>query len=305
MRIFITGASGYIGQAVARAFREKGHTVYGLVRSEEDANLLKLMEIWPIIGDYNNPESFIKILDDVEVVVNCAFDYSDVGVERDAGIIEIIIKAFSKSSLPKSFIYTSGIWVYGSRGYQIVNESTPVTPIEEVKWRPGHEQKVLDSSTNNLRTVVIRPGVVYGLTGGVLKVFYAASQNGSVPMIGEGRNRWPMVHVDDLAHAYVSAAEKELNHVILNVVDDSNPTMKEIAEAIARCARIEGKIQNLNDDDAKKVFGDLWKGFAIDLRVDNSRVKRLLKWQIHHAPFINEAETYYQSWLASQETENF
>jgi nucleoside-diphosphate-sugar epimerase len=305
MRIFVTGASGYIGQAVAKAFRNKGHTVYGLVRSEEDANLLKLMEILPIIGDFNQPETFEKILDNVEVAVNCAFDYSDQGVERDANTIDLIIRSFSKKSLPTSFIYTSGVWVYGSRGHEIVDESTPVNPIEKVKWRPEHEKKVLDASSKNLKTVVIRPGFVYGLNGGLLKVFFAASQNGTVPMIGEGHNRWPMVHVNDLAHAYVSAAEKELNGVILNVVDDSNPTMKEIVEAIARCAKIEGKIQGLNNEEAQKILGALWEGMAIDLKVDNSRIKRLLKWQIHHAPFLNEAETYFQSWKASQETENF
>ena len=208
-------SSGTIGRAVARAFREKGHTVYGLVRSEENANLLKLMEIWPIIGDLSDPETFVKILDEVEVAVSCAFDDSDSGVERDASTIDLITNVFSKSSLPRSFIYTSGIWVYGSGGHRIVDESTPVNPIEIVKWRPAHEQKVLDASSGNLRTVVIRPGCVYGLKGGLLKVLYAASQNGSVPMIGEGRNRWPMIHVNDLAHAYVSAAEKELNRVIL------------------------------------------------------------------------------------------
>lgn len=305
MRVFVTGASGYIGKAVACAFRKKGHTVFGLVRSEEDANRLKLLEIWPVIGDLNQPETFQKTLDEVEVAVHCAFDYSDSGVERDARSIDYIIEAFSKSELPRTFIYTSGIWIYGSRGHQIVDESTPVSPIEKVKWRPEHEKKVLQASSDHLKTVVIRPGVVYGLDGGILKIFFAASQNGSVPIIGEGKNRWPMVHVNDLAHAYVSAAEKELNGVILNVVDDSSPTMREIAESVARCANIEGNVQSLSNEDAQKVFGNLWEGFALDLKVDNSRLKRLLKWQIHHAPFINEAETYFQSWQASQEVESF
>lgn len=306
MRVFITGASGYIGHSVAKAFRTKGHTVYGLVRSQENAHLLSLDEIWPIMGDLEDADSYRQILNEVEVAVHCAFDFaSDKGVERDAKTIDTILDVFSKSSLPRSFLYTSGVWVYGSQGYKIVDESTSLNPIEMVKWRPVHEEKVLKATKLLLRTVVLRPGHVYGGVGGLTNILFTSTQNGAVSIVGEGNNRWPMVHIQDLAYAYVSAAERELTNVVLNVVDDSTTTMREMAEAIARAAKIEGKIHVMSDEEAQEEFGSLSKGLQIDLTVNNSRIKRLLGWQIHHAPFIYEVDTYYNAWHTTQEAEDF
>jgi nucleoside-diphosphate-sugar epimerase len=306
MRVFVTGASGYIGHAVAKAFRAKGHTVYGLVRSEGDAHLLSLEEVRPVMGDLGQPESYRKALDEVEVAVHCAFDFSsDKGVELDGKTIDTVLQAFSQSSLPRSFIYTSGVWVYGSSGHEMVDESTPLKPLEIVKWRPEHEEKVLKATSPKLRTVVLRPGHVYGGIGGLFNILYTSTQNGAAKMVGEGHNRWPMIHVQDLAYAYVSAAEKELTGVVLNVVDDSTATVREMTEAIARAANIEGKIQAVSLDEAKNEFGPLAEGFAIDLTVNNSRIKRLLGWQIHHAPFIYEVDLYYNGWKTTQDSDEF
>jgi nucleoside-diphosphate-sugar epimerase len=307
MRVFITGASGYIGHSVAKAFRAKGHTVYGLVRSEDDAHLLSLNEIWPVLGDLNHPESYRHVLEDVEVAVQCAFDYSsDNGVEIDGKTVDTILEVFSQSSLPRSLIYTSGVWVYGSQGYKMVDESTPVKPLEVAKWRPSHEEKVLKAASPSFRTVVMRPGTVYGGVGGVItNLIFVSTQNGAVSIVGEGHNRWPMVHVQDLAYAYVSAAEKELTNVILNVVDDSTATLREIAEAVARAAKLEGKIQVINKEEGEKQFGPLVEGLQIDLTVNNSRIKRLLGWQIHHAPFVYDADLYFNAWQTTQTAEEF
>lgn len=305
MRVFVTGASGYIGQAVTKAFRAKGHTVYGLVRTQDDANVLSLDEIWPVMGDLEQPDSYRKALSEVEVAVHCAFDPSDKGVERDAKTIDTILEVFSASSLPRSVIYTSGVWVYGSSGHQIVDESTPLQPLDMVKWRPQHEEKILKATSPNLRTVVMRPGHVYGQVGGLMNVFFNATSTGELHLIGGGHNHWPMIHVQDLAYAYVSAAEKELTQVVLNVVDDSTSTVREIVEAIARAAHLEGKIRELSLEEGQKQFGNLTQGLMIDLTINNSRIKRLLGWQIHHAPFINEVELYYNAWKTTQQVDEF
>lgn len=305
MRVFVTGASGYIGHSVAKAFRAKGHSVFGLVRSHQKASQLSLEEIWPVIGELENPETYRAILEDVEVVVHCAHDYSPHGVENDAKSIDTFLSVFSKSLSPRALIYTSGVWVYGSRGNQVVDESLPVQPLEIVKWRPGHEEKVLNATSQLLRTVVMRPGVVYGGTGGLMTTLFSSAQNGAVEIVGEGHNRWPMVHVQDLAYAYVSAAEKELTRVILNVVDDSTATVREMAEAIAQAAKIDDKVNVLHREESMKKHGPVIEGLQINLKVNNSRIKRLLGWQIHHAPFLYEAELYYHTWQSNQKVQEF
>ena len=296
MRVLVTGASGYIGHAVAKAFRSKGHQVYGLVRSQEDAHLLCLNEIIPINGDLDEPKSYAKCLDQIEVAVHCAFDSSGQGVERDAKTIDTFIHAFSHTTLPRLFLYTSGIWIYGSSREKLVDEATPLHPIDIVKWRPAHEKKVLEAANVNFKTAILRPGCVYGLVGGLTELLFSSTLKGAVTVVEEGNYRWPMVHVQDLAHAYVSAAEKEISGVILNVVDDSSATVREMAEAIAHSAKLSGKIHSLSYDEALSQFGPLVQGLTINLQVNNSRAKRLLGWQVHHAPFINEIDIHYNAW---------
>jgi nucleoside-diphosphate-sugar epimerase len=306
MRVFITGASGYIGNAVASAFRSKAHSVYGLVRTDIDANQLRKKEIIPVIGDMAEPATYQQVLQEVEVVVHCAFDIQEnKGVEHDANTIQNILQELSKSKLPRSFIYTSGCWVYGSAGNKIVDESMDLHPIDLVQWRPGHEEKVLQANSPSLRTVVLRPGHVFGNSGGITQLLFNATQMGAIPLIGTGDNRWPMVHVQDLAYAYVAAAEKELSGVVLNVVDDSTLTAREICEAMTNAAKMEGKIQQISLEEGKQQFGGLADGLAIDLRLSNSRIKRLLGWHIHHAPFIYDVDLYYQAWKATQQIEEF
>lgn len=304
MRVFVTGASGYIGHAVARAFRAKGHTVYGLVRSEEQAANLSLNEIWPVIGDMQKPETFEKILEEVEVAVHCAFDTSDKAVEYDAQTIDTILKVFSQSPYSRAIIYTSGIWVYGSSD-KLVDESFALNPIDLVKWRPEHEKKVLEATSSNLRTVIIRPGIVYGKIGGITRLLFDQVNNGLIGIPGDGANHWSMIHIQDLAYAYVSAAEKELTNVILNITDDSMATLRQIADAIANSAGMPGKVHELSIEDAQNQLGSIVQGLVINQEINNARAKRLLGWKIHHAPFINEVDLYFNAWRTNQQIEEF
>src|SRR5579872_294427 len=254
MRVFITGASGYIGNAVAKAFVRAGHRVAGLIRSEKSAKALRAAEIEPIIGDMGQPESYKAAAEHAEVLIQCASDMSAERVKRDADTIATFQQIAQKSSLPRIFLYTSGCFVYGSRP-EIVDEASPLNPLDIVLWRPGHEEKVLAAASKNLRCVIFRPGFVYGGAGGYCDPWFASAQKGQIEIAGNGENYRTMIHRDDLGEAYVLAAEKELSNVILNLSDGTYHKVKEMAEAVAAAAGIPKKIKYIPDAEALAQFG--------------------------------------------------
>src|SRR6266516_623866 len=137
MQVFVTGATGYIGFAVAAALRRAGHSVWGLVRSEAKARRLVQHEIEPVIGDLADPKTYLEVASDCALLVNTAFDYSADGVAKDKTAIDTLLEAGRRGAKPKTLVFTSGAWVYGDTGDRMVDETTSPNPTKLVAWRPG------------------------------------------------------------------------------------------------------------------------------------------------------------------------
>src|SRR5204863_6520564 len=242
MQVFVTGATGYIGFAVSAALRRAGHRVWGLARSETKARRLAQHEIEPVIGDLADPKTYLEVASDCALLVNTAFDYSADGVAKDKTAIDTLLEAGRRGAKPKTLVFTSGAWVYGDTSDRMVDETTPPNPTKLVAWRPAHEQIVLQAA--GVRGLVIRPGDVYGGPGGLTGQWFAGPSAGKPPLVaGGGRNRVPMVHIDDLADAYVRIGESGLAGEIFNVNDRSRFTVLEIATAAARDAAQQAAVQ--------------------------------------------------------------
>ena len=299
MRVFVTGASGYIGGAVARAFRKRGHYVFGLVRSEENAKKLRADEIVPVIGDLKTPQSYFEAIREAEVLVHTAFDGSTEGIQRDSETIDNFIKIAQTNAYTRQIIYTSGCWIYGNTHGKIVDEASPVNPLEIVKWRPIHEEKIIKATSQNIRTVVIRPGCVYGGSGGLSDAWFSSAQKGEVEIVGDGKNYCSMIHLDDLARAYVLASEQEKSGIVLNINDGSHHTIMEMAQAVAQVASASEKIKCLSYEVAKEQMGRSAQGLSASQKISNERARRLLGWQPLHASFIDEVALHYDAWKAN------
>src|SRR5437763_5613725 len=167
MRIFLTGATGYVGAAVLDALVRGGHDVTALVRNNEKARGVAKRGAHPVIGNLNDLESFRGSAEAQDGYVHTAFDSSAAGgasIERPA--IEALIAAAKRprtagaAAPAKRFvIYTSGVWVLG-KVPEPADETAAINPIPLVSFRPSHEQPVLDAGSDHLPTVGVRPGVV-------------------------------------------------------------------------------------------------------------------------------------------------
>src|SRR5437762_8299974 len=212
MRIFLTGATGYIGAAVLDALVRAGHDVTALVRNNEKAKGVANRGGHPVIGDLADPESYRASAEAQDGYIHTAFDSrSGRGPSIDRAVLETILAAAKRprtagaTSPAKRFIvYTSGVWVLG-RTPEPAAENSPVNPIDLVSWRPEHERMVLDAG-DALRAVVVRPGVVYGGGNGMVGDLFKSASNGLVRVIGDGNNHWPLVYDRDLADLYARPA---------------------------------------------------------------------------------------------------
>ncbi len=298
MRVFVTGASGYIGNAVAKAFQMHGHHVYALVRNPEKAKNLKINEIQPVIGELKDIHQILPNLEDIDVYVHCAFEYSPKGVEQEGNVVDLLIKAGSDKRL-RAVILTSGVWVYGNTRFQPATEAATLNAPQFRKWRQSIDEKAIEAANKNLRVIVIRPGCVYGGSGGLTGLWFDSGSEG-VYMAGNGANHWAMVHIHDLARAYVMAAEKELSGYVFNIVDHSRFTVKEMAEAAAWVSGMEGRVQSLTDEEATHKYGAVTEGLLLDQQVSNERALRILGWNPRQPNFIDGIPRYYQAWKTAK-----
>ncbi len=216
MRILLTGATGYIGSAVLDGLLRGGHDVTALVRDNEKAARVAARGAHPVIGNLADPESYRSSADAQDGYVHAAFDRaSGRGPVIDRIALDVLLSAAKRrrtgdgNGPPSRFvIYTSGVWVLG-RTPDPAGEDAPLNPISYVSWRPEHEGILLNAGSDRVRTIVVRPGVVYGGGDGLVGDLFKSASNGLVRVVGDGNNHWPLVYDRDLADLYVRLVASE------------------------------------------------------------------------------------------------
>lgn len=277
MKVFLTSATGYIGGAVARSLQSAGHVVMGLARSDATAQRLQDAGIQPHRGDLTDAASLQAAVTQADAVIHTAATQDAEMPTVDQQATQAILTALAGTHKP--FVYTSGIWVMGNTGGEVADETWPLDPTPLVAWRPAVEEWVLAAAQQGVRSLVIRPGLVYGHGGGLLAMLRQAAQaTGAVPMIGSGDNHGAFVHVDDLARLYVRALESAPAGAVLIGANDAAVPMRQVAAAIAQSLGIDGQVQSLSLAAAREQWGALADALALDQQVSSDRAHQLLGW---------------------------
>ncbi len=298
-RIFVTGATGYIGSAVAARLSRAGHEVFGLTRSRERARALTALGVKPVFGDLSDPTDWTGVLQNCDCAVHTAFDAEQGACEQDENALDAFRTAALDGRLRK-LVYTSGIWVNGA-SHEVVDESAPLRPLEISQWRPAHEEIVLDLSTHEVTTIVMRPGMVYGEHRGILGEWFAEAQaTKTVTYPGDGSQHWPMVHRDDVAEAYALALEDGDTSSRYLLADESRHTVKEMAEAAAAAAG--AKAVSWPAPQVVETLGLYGKALLNDLQVTSAKARRELGWVPRHTSFVAEAPELWREWQEVRET---
>ena len=294
MKIFITGASGYIGGSVAAALSAAGHRVSGLARSDEAAAALTARGIAPVRGTLDDADILAKAARDADVTVNAA----------NAGhraAVEAMLAALTDTG--KTFLHTGGSSIVGTRARgelvaDVFDEDTPFTPTPQRAARVEIDKLVRRAADDDVRSIVIAPSLIYGRGRGVKAdsiqvpwLIQVAKKFNVARYIGPGENRWANVHIDDMTALYVLAIEKAPAGAFY-FAENGEHSMREVCEAISRMLGQGGRTQSMTVEEAAAEWGE---GPANDTMGSNSRVRANraraeLGWQPKAPSLIEEIE---------------
>uniref|UniRef100_Q028X8 NAD-dependent epimerase/dehydratase n=1 Tax=Solibacter usitatus (strain Ellin6076) TaxID=234267 RepID=Q028X8_SOLUE len=278
MKVFVTGATGYIGSVVSERLRDFGHHVVALARSPDSAAKLNAAGAQPVRGDLRDTSIVLRAAREADAAIHIAQEHSAEAARLDRSLVDTVLEEYRLTGRP--FIYTSGIWVTGDTGGREADETWPVNPTPLVAWRPAHEQLVLE--TQGPRGIVIRPAVVYGRSGGMIGALQRQGrEEGVVRYIGDGENHWPFVHLDDLADLYVLALQAPAGSLYFASAGPAIPVRK-IAEAIGPRA------ESITLEAARAFMGPVADALALDQRISSRKAMQELGWTPKSKSVIEE-----------------
>ncbi|WP_329191790.1 MULTISPECIES: NAD-dependent epimerase/dehydratase family protein [unclassified Streptomyces] len=274
MKTLVLGSTGYIGSAVVRRFEAEGHQVVRLVK---DAGRLPAGATG-VIGDLADPASLrTAVTDDIDAVVNLATPTGDEAV--DTAAVDALTERLRGTG--RAFVYTSGVWVLGATGDAALDEDAPTDAIAIVGYRPRIEQRVLAAGRDDVRAVVVRPGIVYGRGGGIPGLMTDwAREHGTGRYVGSAATHWPMVHVDDLAELFVLTVTKADGGSVLHGVAHEAVPVAALAAAADLAAGGTGRAEPWPQEQAAEVLGGPFaEALGLNQVVSGQRAVAELGWR--------------------------
>ncbi len=279
MRIFVTGANGFIGSALIPELLKAGHQVLGLTRSDDGVQELigAGAEAWR--GDVNDLEGLQKAVEQSEGVIHTAFnhDFSRfmASCEEDRKVITAMGEALAGSNRP--MIITSSIGSSNTIPGTLPVEDNP-TASSKVFPRAASDEAALGLAERGINVSIMRNPQIHdtvkqGLVSDLIKL---ARQKGRAAYIGDGANRWSATHITDAVQVYRLALEKAQIGAKYHAVAEEGISMREIAEAIAGGLKVPAV--SISEDEASDHFGWLMKFAGRELTASGKLTQERLHW---------------------------
>jgi nucleoside-diphosphate-sugar epimerase len=280
MRVFVTGATGFIGSAVVKDLIAAGHQVTGVYRSDEKAQALVAAGAEAYRGSIDDPESLKDGAARSDGIIHLAFnhDFSQFAAncETDRRVIEALGSVLVGSHRP--LIVTSGTAIAKVAPGKLAIEDAPAITFNEFP-RAVSEEATADVAADGVNTSVVRlPQVHDPERQGLISPWIAiAREKGVIAYVGEGRNRWPAAHISDVARLYRLAIEKSEPGAIYNAVGEEGVPARDIAETIAR--RLKLPVKSITPEEAGGYFGWLAHLAARDMPASSAQTQKKLGWR--------------------------
>jgi nucleoside-diphosphate-sugar epimerase len=278
MRIFLTGATGFIGSKIIPQLLQAGHQVLGLTRSDAGAKQLAAAGAEVHRGDLEDPTTLRRGAEKADAVIHCAFDHDFSrfveNCQKDKRNIEAIGEALVGSKRP--LIITSGTGM-GSRGpgelaSEDVFDATHANP-RKISEETGAAVAARGVNVSYVRLPQVHDTRKQGLISPVIAISRA---KGRVGYVGDGKNRWPAAHVSDVARLYKLAIERAEPGARYNAVGEEGVTMKDISEALGRSLKLP--VVSLTGDEVAAHFGWMAMFAGMDMPASSAITRKKLGW---------------------------
>jgi nucleoside-diphosphate-sugar epimerase len=279
MRVFVTGATGWIGSATVDELLEAGHQVIGLARSDASAATLAAKGATVLRGDLDDLDSLRRGATAADAVVHLAnkHDWSNPAesIRAERAAAETILESLVGSDRP--FVIASG--VAGLSPGRPSRETDPSPAVGPDSPRGGTENLALEYADRGVRSISARfAPTVHGIGdhGFIAYIAAAARRDGVSAYIGDGTTAWSAVHVSDAARLIRLGLEKAPAGTIMHAVAEEGVSNRDIAEAIG--ANLGVPVTSIAPEQAVERLGFIGQFFAMDLRASSAATRELFDW---------------------------
>ena len=278
MKVFVTGATGFIGTELVRGLLKAGHHVRGLTRSDRGVEQLNAAGAEVVRGDLTDLDSLKRGATGADAVVNLAFNHDWSRFAQSAQEEVTAIQTLgSVLGSGKALVVTSGVAIARSEPGQVRKESDPPIESETLPRRP--EQAAEAIAQRGVNVAVVRLPQVHDThkQGLVTMLIQIAREKGVSAYVGQGTNRWAAGPLPAVAHLYRLAAEKMVpGFSVYHAVQEEGVALRDIANAIGKGLKLP--VVSLAPDEAAEHFGLFSHFAALDMPASSLKTREALKW---------------------------